>query len=66
MEIKKEPVEEFIDFCITSASCTNLAVWKEVGGFDERLFIDLVDNEFCKRLIVSGYKILRLNNLVLD
>ncbi len=66
MEIKKEPAEEYVDFCITSASCTNLNAWKNVGGFDEWLFIDLVDNDFCKRIIVSGYKILRINSLVLD
>ena len=35
--------------------------WEQIGKFDEWLFIDLVDNEFCKRLIVSGYTILRLN-----
>ena len=66
MEIKREPAEEFINYCITSASCTNLEGWKCVGGFDEWLFIDLVDNDFCKRIIASEYKILRLNNLVLD
>lgn len=66
MKVKKKPQKEYIDFCITSASCTNLSAWEKVGAFDEWLFIDLVDNEFCKRLIVSGYKILRLNNLILD
>ena len=66
MEIKKEPKEEFIDFCITSASCTSISAWKNVGKFDEWLFIDLVDNDFCKRIVSSGYKILRLNDYVLD
>ena len=58
--------EEYIIKAITSASCTSIEAWRQVGGFDEWLFIDLVDNEFCKRLIVSGYKILRLNKWVLD
>jgi len=66
LEAKREPVTEFVDFCITSASCTLLDAWEKIGGFDEWLFIDLVDNEFCKRIVVSGYKILRLNELVLD
>src|SRR5699024_6976157 len=52
--------------CITSASCTSIKAWEKIGGFDDWLFIDLVDNEFCKRLVASGYKILRLNHLVLD
>lgn len=66
MEIKKEPVEEFVDFCITSASCTSIEAWEKIGKFDEWLFIDLVDNEFCKRLRLGGYKILRINELVLN
>lgn len=51
---------------ITSASCTSVKAWEEVGKFDEWLFIDLVDNEFCKRLICSDYKILRVNKWILD
>lgn len=66
MKIKTEPIEEYLSDCITSASCTSIKAWERVGKFDEWLFIDLVDNEFCKRLIVSGYKILRLNKWVLD
>ena len=63
---KIEPVKEYVDFCITSASCTSIEIWKLVGGFDEWLFIDLVDNDFCKRIICSGYKILMLNSLILN
>ena len=63
---KKDLPEEFVEFCITSASCTSVEAWEKCGRFDEWLFIDLVDNEFCKRIRLSGYKILRLNELVLD
>lgn len=63
--IKSQEVKE-LDMCITSASLTSISAWKEIGGFDEWLFIDLVDNEFCKRLRVSGYKILQLQNWILD
>lgn len=63
---KSDCSEEFIDFCITSASCTSVEAWEKSGRFDEWMFIDLVDNEFCKRIRLSGYKILRLNKLVLD
>lgn len=47
--------------CMTSASLTNIAIWDKVGGFREDYFIDYVDNEYCKRLRVNGYKILRVN-----
>lgn len=66
MTVKTEPTEEFVEKCITSGSCTSIEAWKKLGKFDEWLFIDLVDNEFCKRAIVSGYKILQLNSLVMN
>ncbi len=66
MQIKKDPAKEYVDFCITSGSCTNIDIWEKVGRFDEWLFIDLVDNDLCKRMIASGYRILRLNSFVLD
>ena len=55
-----------IDMCITSASCTNIKIWRKTGGFDNKLFIDLVDNEYCKKIRLYGYRILRLNYLILN
>lgn len=66
MQVADSESSEYVDECITSASCTSIKAWEKIGGFDDWLFIDLVDNEFCKRLVASGYKILRLNHLVLD
>lgn len=66
MTVKTEPAEEYVDECITSGSCTSIEAWKKLGKFDEWLFIDLIDNEFCKRAIVSGYKILQINSLVMN
>jgi GT2 family glycosyltransferase len=65
VEPKLETVT-FVDFCITSACCTNISVWENIGGFDEFLFIDFVDNDYSLRLTHSGYKILRCNNVVID
>ena len=58
--------EQYVDRCITSASCTRIAAWEQIGGFDNRLFIDLVDNDFCKRLKILDWKILKINSIVLD
>lgn len=66
MEVNKDGNMQYIDMCITSASCTSIKVWEKIGKFDEWLFIDLVDNDFCKRLVESGYKILQLKKWVLD
>ena len=66
LEIKQEPVVESVNFCITSGSCISIRIWEEIGKFDNWLFIDLIDNDFCKRLVLSGYKIIRLNNFILN
>jgi GT2 family glycosyltransferase len=63
---KKNPEVEYVSECITSGSCTSINVWRDIGKFDSWLFIDLVDNEFCKRVIAAGYTIVRLNNCILD
>lgn len=55
-----------VDFCITSASCTNLKIWDDLGGFDESLFIDFVDNDYCKRLNIAGLNIIRCNRVIID
>lgn len=54
-----------IEACITSGSLTSLNAWKEVNGFDEWMFIDHVDDDFCMRLRLAGYHIVRSNTAVL-
>lgn len=57
---------ELVDRCITSASCTNIDAWSRIGGFDDKLFIDLVDNDFCKRIRISGMEIVKNNAILLN
>ena len=56
---RRRPKAEFIEDCITAGALTSIAAWKTVGGFDERMFIDFVDIEFCQRLRQGGYRIIR-------
>lgn len=56
---------EYIEKCITSASLTNIYVWDLIGKFDEEMFIDMVDFDYCKRIIINGYKIIRVNTVEL-
>lgn len=56
---------EEIKRCITSGSFTSLAAWKQLGGFDEKMFIDGVDFDFCDRLRMNGYKIIRIGSICL-
>lgn len=66
MAVEKSDEIERVDTCITSGSCTRIDAWKEIGGFDDFLFIDLVDNDFCKRLTLNGWEILKLHNVILN
>lgn len=52
--------------CISSGAYTNLRAWSNVGGFDEKMFIDSVDFDFCYRLRKSGYKIIQTNQVILN
>jgi rhamnosyltransferase len=47
-----------VDLAISSGMFLDLAVWKKLGGFDESLFIDLVDTESCLRLRKHGYQLI--------
>jgi rhamnosyltransferase len=50
---------------ITSGSLLNLKLYKQTNGFDEQLFIDEVDLEYCYQCILKGFKIIRFNNVFL-
>lgn len=56
---------EYIKSCITAGSMLYLQSWQQVGGFDEALFIDGVDFDYCLRLRESGYKIMRVYDAIL-
>jgi len=51
---------------ITSGSFINLALFKEIGGFDKALFIDEVDTDYCYQAILKGYKIIKFKSIFLN
>lgn len=55
-------IEDSVD-AITSGMLLNLAIWQKTGGFDEALFIDSVDTEYCLRASTRGYKIILFANV---
>lgn len=57
---------EYVNKCITSASALKMKVFKEIGSFDEKMFIDLVDFEYCARIKKHSYKILKINSVILE
>ncbi len=47
---------------ITSGALTSVRAWDFVGGFDDIFFIDYVDYDFNKRLLLEGFSIVRNGN----
>lgn len=50
---------------ITSGALTKADVYKNVGLYDEKLFIDLVDHDYCLSLNKKGFKVIQVNSAVL-
>lgn len=48
---------------LTSGSLIKTEVFNEVGFFDDKLFIEQVDNDFCYKLIKKSYKIKVADNV---
>lgn len=57
---------EYVKRTITSGSLVNLKILNNLGYFDEYMFIDYVDYEYCQRLLTNNYKILKLNYMLLN
>jgi rhamnosyltransferase len=51
------------EILITSGSVLNIQIADKVGKFDENLFIDDVDYEFCLRLFINNFKTLRIGEI---
>ena len=59
--MKMESTEDYyVERAITSGSVIDVRIAERLGGFDENLFIDEVDNEFCYRAQLHGYRVLCL------
>lgn len=50
---------------MTSGNLVRVQSWHELGGFDEKLFIDGVDDDFCLRLHLKDWDIIQVNSLVM-
>ena len=61
-----EPVFIDVDYWITSGNFISLEIFQEIDGFNEELFIDYVDTEFCQRVRRVGKAICYLPGYALD
>lgn len=51
---------------MTSGNIINLHVFKQLGGFEKKLFIDEVDHDYCLKANLSGFSVLQFSNIMLD
>lgn len=65
-DISQDRSMKLIKKCITSGTFINIAIALKVGGFDEKLFIDEVDFEFCYRGNIYGYKLLQYQRNIMN
>ena len=56
---------ESINRCITSGCLMNLKYCKQLPFFDESMFIDYVDFDYCKNIIMNDYKIIQVRDAIL-
>lgn len=56
---------EYVDADITSGNLVNSEVFDKVGFFDDSLFIDLVDTDFCMRLNEKNIKMIKVRDAIL-
>ncbi len=61
---KKDGISK-VDKVMTSGNLIKMEMIDEIGYFDEKLFIDSVDHEFCYRINRKGYGVYRVNEIEL-
>lgn len=46
-----------VTFVITSGALTRISAWESLGRFEEGLFIDYIDHDFCLKALRAGWKV---------
>ena len=57
---------EYVDAEITSGNLLKAEIFEKAGFFDESLFIDMVDTDYCMRLNELGIKMIRISGAILN
>lgn len=65
--IGHNPKSEYahVNTCITSGAFSKISAWKEIGEYDESMFIDSVDFEYCYRMRKYGYGVIQIRDIQL-
>lgn len=62
-----KPKAEYVQVntCITSGAFSKISAWKKIGEYDESMFIDSVDFEYCYRMRKYGYGVIQVRDVQL-
>lgn len=63
--IQQDMDYRYVSEVIQSGSMHRLDMMKIIGDYDENLFIDQIDYEYCARCRAGGYKVVKLNQAIL-
>jgi rhamnosyltransferase len=55
-----------VSSCINSGALIKVKAWELIGGYDEVLFIDFNDYDFCLRITDKGYKIKQVTSEIIS
>lgn len=58
---KEDVTNDF--YSMSSGNFVNLSIWGILGGFDEKLFIDMVDVDYYARALIANYQVLTIQRI---
>lgn len=56
-------VYQHVNTCITSGAFSKIEAWNKIDHYDESMFIDSVDFEYCYRMRKSGYGVIQVRDV---
>lgn len=61
------PISDYlhVNTCITSGAFSRIVAWEKIGKYDESMFIDSVDFEYCYRMRKNGYGVIQVRDIQL-
>lgn len=67
-EVKQSELLKFTEAAhrVTSGSCISLLAYKKVNGFDDRLFIDEVDEDYACKVEIAGFRLIGFDNVKMN
>jgi rhamnosyltransferase len=60
------PPWQSVTLAITSGALMRVELFEQVGWFDESLFIDYVDFDYCAKTTLAGYRVIIATNIILQ